>query len=565
MTNRKSKIETIKEGSHQLRGTLAADLGDDDDHFSVSGKQVLKFHGIYQQDDRDRRQGPRQRSYFFMVRSRIPAGRLTAEQYLAHDDLATAYANGTLRITTRQGFQLHGVLKGDLKPTLTAINEALLTTLGACGDLVRNVMACPLPSADPVRIEIQAVARRISDHLSPRTRAYHETWLDGEKSYSAAAAAQEEEPVYGKTYLPRKFKIGIAAPGDNCIDVYTQDVGLVAVAQDGELVGFNILVGGGMGMTHNKPETFPRLADELAFVSRDEVVKVVEQIVLIHRDFGDRDNRKHARLKYIVHEWGVDKFRAGLEQRLGYTLLPAVPIPPLQPELHLGWHEQGDGRLALGLSVENGRIQDLGRQRLRSGLRHVVERFRPGIRLTANHDILLTDLLPGQRAAVESLLSQYGIRGEDQLSNVRLRAMACPALPTCGLALAESERVFRAVIDELEDEITALGLQDERLSVRMTGCPNGCARPYVADIGFVGRSGDRYVIYVGGRADGTRLNWEYADLVPLDELVSTVRPLLVYFREARRAGESFGDFCHRVGREALQAFAASRVEGNAYA
>ena len=312
MTNRNSKIEIVKEASCQLRGSLAADLGSDSNHFGESGKQVLKFHGIYQQDDRDRRQGPRQRSYFFMVRSRIPAGRLTAEQYLAHDDLATDYANGTLRVTTRQGFQLHGLLKDDLKPTLAAINDSLITTLGACGDLVRNVMACPLPSTDPVRTEIQAVARRLSDHLSPRTRAYHETWLDGEKSYSGAAEAQLEEPIYGKTYLPRKFKIAIAAPSDNCVDVYTQDVGLVAVAQDGELVGFNVLVGGGMGMTHNKPETFPRLADELAFVSLSEVVNVVEQIVLIHRDFGDRNNRKHARLKYIIHDWGLNKFRAEL-------------------------------------------------------------------------------------------------------------------------------------------------------------------------------------------------------------------------------------------------------------
>jgi sulfite reductase (ferredoxin) len=578
----KSKVEVVKEESHYLRGAIAADLGADTSHFDESGKQVLKFHGLYQQDDRDQRTAPRQRAYSFMVRSRIPGGQLTAEQYLAHDDLADRYANGTLRITTRQDFQLHGVLKGDLKVTLQGINDVLLTTLGACGDLVRNVMGCPIPSADPVHEEIQAIARRLSDHLSPRTRAYHEIWLEGEKVYSGAPDSTVEEPLYGRAYLPRKFKMGIAAPGDNCIDVYTQDVGLVAIVQDGELVGFNLLVGGGMGMTHNKPETFPRLADPLAFITPDEVVKVVEQIVCIHRDFGDRCNRKHARLKYIVHEWGPDKFRLALEQRLGYALLPLATMPSLDLKLHLGWHEEGrhganghhlaNGRYLdgdrpyyLGLSVENGRIQDLGEQRLKSGLRHIIAAFRPGVRLTPNQDILLTGLRPAQIPAVNALLAQYGIRRETQLSNVRRHALACPALPTCSLALAEAERALPAVLDHLERELAALDLADERLTVRMTGCPNGCARPYVADLAFVGRSGDKYVIYVGGRSDGTRLNQIYADLVPLNELVETVRPLLVTYKEARQPGESFGDFCARVGTASLHAWAGDLAREGVYA
>jgi len=557
MSDERSKVEVIKEASHYLRGTIAADLKAESDHFDEAGKQILKFHGLYQQDDRDQRKASpgrkKDKGYSFMIRSKIPAGHLTAEQYLVHDDLATRYANNTLRITTRQDFQLHGVLKGDIKAALHKLNESLVTTLGACGDLVRNVACCPVPASDSVRAEIQAVAKQISDHLLPRTKAYHEIWLEGEKVYDGQDQDQEE-PIYGKTYLPRKLKIGIAHPGDNCVDVYTQDIGLAPIVEDHTLRGFNVLVGGGMGMTHNKPDTFPRLADPLAFVPPDQVVPVVEQIVLIQRDYGNRSDRKHARLKYLVYEWGVKRFRGELEQRLGYPLQEVAPMSPFELDLHLGWQQQGDGRWYLGLSIENGRIQDAGRMRLKTGLRRIIQTFRPGIRLTPNHDILLTDLPEEHIGAVEALLREYGIQGADDLSNIQLYSMACPALPTCGLALTDAERTLPGVIDQLETEIAQLGLQKEKFSIRMTGCPNGCARPYVADLAFVGRSAHYYTIFVGGKTDGARLNQVYQDLVHEEALVETVRPLLVFYRSARRPGEAFGDFCHRLGVERLQNF-----------
>jgi sulfite reductase (ferredoxin) len=553
MPEGKSKVEVFKEQSQYLRGGIAEALGQQAPHFAEAEVQVLKFHGLYQQDDRDWRK--QAKHHFFMVRSKIPGGCLTAEQYLVHDDLATRYGNGTLRITTRQDFQIHGVLKGDLQATLRDVNASLITTLGACGDLVRNVMCCPVPAADRVRTATQTVAQRIfSDHLLPRTKAYHEIWLDGEQIDAGQEAGEIEEPIYGKAYLPRKFKIGIAPPGDNCIDVYTQDIGLVAVVWDDVLQGFNVLVGGGMGMTHNKPNTFPRLADPLAFVTPEQVIPVVEHIVCIQRDYGDRANRKHARMKYLIHEWGLERFRDELERRLGYALRPVVLVPPLQLDLHLGWHQQGDDRWYLGISVENGRIQDLDGMHLKTGLREVITTFRPGVRLSPNHDILLTDVHDDEKVAVEVMLRKYGMQSDADLSNVQKYSMACPALPTCGLALAEAERALPSVINQLETEMARLGLQDETMTVRMTGCPNGCARPYVADLAFVGRSLDKYVVYVGGRTDGTRLNQSFKDLVPTDALVDTVLPLFVFYEQEREPGESFGDFCARVGIEALQTF-----------
>ena len=466
------------------------------------------------------------------------------------------YANGTLRITTRQCFQFHGILKGDLKATLRELNDTLITSLGACGDVVRNVVCCPAPIHDPIRTQIEAVTRRISDHLLPRTRAYHEIWLDDEKVYDGeklAASESEDEPIYGKTYLPRKFKIGVAYPGDNCIDVYTQDVGLIAIADGPTLLGFNVVVGGGMGMNHTKADTFPRLGDPLGFITPEQVIPVVENIVLIQRDYGNRSDRKYARMKYLIHNWGIERFREELENRLGYRLQTFAPMPPLHNELHLGWQEQGDGRLFLGISVENGRVADVGERRLKSGLRAVVEAFGPGVRLTPNHDILLTGILPEQRPLIEALLATYGVDVREPLSNIQLYSMACVALPTCGLAVAESERALPAVVDELEQSAAALGLADERISVRMTGCPNGCARPYVADVAFVGRSMDQYLVLVGGHSNGTRLNVAYKDLVHRNDLAAEVTALFDHFRVERAGGETFGDFCRRVGVEALRA------------
>lgn len=556
-----SKVEHIKVSSNHLRGQIAEELAEETTHFSEEQVQLIKFHGMYQQEDRDLRQVRKEahtdKAYQFMIRSRIPGGALTAEQYLVEDDLAERYANGTLRITTRQSFQLHGVLKGDLYATLHRISECLLSTLSACGDVNRNVMACPAPTTSRAQAKVQEVAHQIAMHLAPRSRAYHEIWVDGEQ-VQTVEAPQEVEPIYGPTYLPRKFKIGIAFPGDNCVDIYTQDIGLVAFLDGETLAGFTVLIGGGMGMTHGKKETFPRLGTALCDVGVDQVVSVVEAIVTVQRDYGDRQNRKHARMKYVVEERGVEWFRAEVERRLGYTLQDPRPVHLHDVEDHLGWHRQGDGHWFLGLHVENGRIKDTATKRLKAGLRRAIEQFRPGIRLTGQQNILLTGLNDAQREPLETLLNEYGISTEPQEAGAYRFAMACPALPTCGLALAEAERALPAVMQQIEADLAALGLAGEPLSVRMTGCPNGCARPYMGDIGIVGRTKDIYNIYVGGDWANTRLNTLYAPSVHRKDLAATLYPLLVLWRDERLPQETFGDFCHRIGVEQLRA----KVESN---
>jgi len=551
-----SKVEHIKSESNHLRGQIGEELAQDSTHFSDAQVQLIKFHGIYQQENRDARQARKaagsEKAYQFMVRSRIPGGMLTAEQYLVEDELAGRYANGTLRSTTRQGFQLHGIFKGDLHSTIHTINEALLSTLAACGDVNRNVMACPAPAANRAQAQVQEIAHRIAMHLAPRTHAYHEIWIDGEQVETVTLSeGDENEPIYGPTYLPRKFKIGVAFAGDNCIDVYTQDIGLVAALEGEHLGGFTILVGGGMGMTHGKTETFSRLATPLCYATVDEVLPVVETIVMIQRDYGDRQNRKHARMKYVVEERGIAWFRAELERRLGHSVQDPRTISWHDVEDHLGWHTQDDGRWFLGLYVENGRIKDDDTMQLRSGLRHAIEEFRPNIRLTAQQNILFTDLAETQRGPLMDLLAQYGIPTDPAEIGTRRFAMACPALPTCGLALAEAERALPTVIRQIEADLHALGLGNEPLSIRMTGCPNGCARPYMGDIGLVGRTKDIYNVYVGGDMLNTRLNSLYAASVHIRDVVATVRPLLALWRDERIPGEAFGDFCYRVGLEYL--------------
>jgi len=552
-SNRKmSKIEIIKENSDYLRGPLADEVDNDSSHFGKEAVQVLKFHGTYQQDNRDLREG-RDRHYIFMIRGRLPGGKMSADQYLAIDEIADRYADGTLRVTTRQAFQLHGVIKDGLKKTLREINESLITTLGACGDIVRNVMATPAPDIDGRQAKVQAYADDLSDILLPASRAYHEIWLNGDKVFSGKEEIANGEPLYGRSYLPRKFKIGIALPRDNSIDVYTQDIGLVALFDDSnEIEGFDVIVGGGMGMHHRKPETFPRLGDHLGYVAKEKVVDLVKGIIEIQRDFGNRENRKQARMKYLIHDWGLDRFKTELTERIGFGLEPFRELPDFDLDLYLGWNRQSDGNWFLGLSIENGRIKDDGDLRLKTGLRAVVERYQPEVRLTPNHNVLLTDIGEEDKKGVEELLLEYGVLMGDELSNVIKYSMACPALPTCGLAITESERVLPDVIRELDGVIRELGIEDEKLSVRMTGCPNGCSRPYVADIGFVGRSRNKYTIFIGGDPSGTRLNREYKDLVPLEELVREVRPLLEHFKHNRSEGESFGDYWNRVGTEEVE-------------
>jgi sulfite reductase (ferredoxin) len=550
-----SEVERQKEESRGLRGTLAEELANDASHLSDEAKHLLKFHGSYQQEDRDRRKERKKAglepAYEFMVRSKLPGGVLSAEQYLVHDDLAGRYANGTLRVTTRQGFQLHGVLKGDLRASIHELNASLVTTLGACGDVVRNVVTCPAPIAGGLRREVIALARELSDATLPTSRAYHEIWVEGTQVTTAEKA--EPDPLYGTRYLPRKFKVAFAFPDDNCTDVLSNDLGFLVVARDGKLEGFNVLVGGGLGQTHGKSETYPRLADTLAFARPEELIEITHAVVAVQREWGDRTNRKHARLKYLLAERGVEWFRGEVEAVLGRRLAPPAPVEVTGTDDHLGWHDQGDGRWFRGVWLENGRIADRPGTLIRTGLRAVVERFRPGVHLTPQQNLLLVDIAPEDRDAIDAVLAGHGLRHPDELAPARRFSLACPAMPTCPLSLAESERVFPGVIDRLEGELAALGLRDEPLTIRMTGCPNGCARPYTADLAFVGRSLGKYQVYVGGNLEGTRLGVVYADLVPLEAIPATVRPLFERFRDERLPGERFGDFWSRVGFEQLSA------------
>lgn len=540
--NKKSKVEIIKEDSNYLRGPLDTEIGNDLPNFSKEAIQVIKFHGTYQQDDRDLRKG-RDKYWMFMIRGRTPGGKLTPGQYLALDDISTQYADQTIRVTTRQAFQLHGVVKKELKKTIQKINDALITTMAACGDVVRNVMAAPAPDIDGRQKKVQKFADELSDILLPATNAYHEIWLDGDKIYSGKEDLQGKESLYGHTYLPRKFKIGVAVPGDNSIDLYTQDIGLVALFNnEHEIEGFDVIVGGGMGMHHKKPETFPRLGDNLGYVESQKVLDVVKGIISIQRDYGNRANRKQARMKYLIHDWGIEKFQNELEERIGIELEPFRELPEFDLDLYLGWNQQSDGNWFYGLSVENGRIKDEGELQLKTALRKIVNDYQTGVRFTPNHNVLLTGIKEADKSAIEHLFRNHGVRLDIELSNVVKYSMACPALPTCGLAITESERILPTVIRDLEKEISELGLEDEKISVRMTGCPNGCSRPYVADIAFVGRSLDKYTIFIGGDPSGTRLNYEYKDLVKTSDLVSEVRPLLEKYKAERMTGESFGNF-----------------------
>jgi len=563
---KRSKVEIIKEQSHQLRGTLAEELLHDHE-FSADNEQLMKHHGIYQQDDRDHRKDknpdgtPRGKQYIFMVRTAVPGGKVTAQQFLDHLDLCEKYGNGTLRVTTRQGFQLHGVIKSNLKAAVQGINRTLLTTLAACGDVKRNVMACPCPIHNsPAHDQMQALADQLAEHLKPRTRAYHDVWLTDEDGTRTNVTEFQpvEEPIYGKLYLPRKFKIGLALPDDNCIDIYTHDLGFLAVVEPlagnsgHRILGYNVLVGGGMGKTPAAEKTFVALAQPLAFVPPDEVVGVAEAIVKVQRDFGNREDRKIARLKYLLHNRGLDWFKSKVEEYYGRALSAPRDVVVTDAQDHVGWHEQGNGKLYLGINIDCGRIKDEGPVRIKTGLRTLLRKYGMPTRLTALQGVILCDIDPADREDINQILSEHGIRQAHELTLLRRYAIACPAFPTCGLAVTESERALPTVVGGIEEELKSLGIVDERISVHMTGCPNGCARPYTPDIGFVGKTLGKYTIYLGGNVQGTRLAFLYKDLVPEADVVAAVVPALRYYKTDRLAGETFGDFCQRKGAEDMQ-------------
>jgi Sulfite reductase, beta subunit (hemoprotein) len=538
--------EEIKAAIPTLAGTIAATLNDPAaDHFSDDDNQFLKFHGSYQQDDRDLRKTGKK--YIMMVRGRIPGGVLTANQWCVFDDLATKYGNNTLRITTRQSIQFHGILKSGLRSVIKSINESLLSTLAACGDVNRNVLAPPTPAYTRAREEVFADCRKVAMALAPQTKAYHSIWIDGRQlDLNADENKSFVDPLYGKTYLPRKFKVAFVIPPVNDLDVFTNDLGLIAIVENDQLVGYNLAVGGGMGRSHGNEATYPRLADVIGFFKPEKIVDVAKAVLTIHRDFGDRTDRKHARLKYVIAERGIDWARAEVEKRAGIQLEPARPFRFTTTGDVYGWHKAVDGTWFLTLFVETGRVKDVAGHQLKTALRQVAGKY-PHIefRLSANQNVLLTRIPEADKAAIDSLLVQHGVKTENQASVLHQASMACPALPTCGLALAESERMLPGLIDRIEKLCAEVGLSGEEIIIRSTGCPNGCARPYMAEIAFVGKAPGRYQLWLGGDTAGMRLNKLWKDVVKDPEIEGELRPILQRFAAERNAGERFGDWCQR--------------------
>jgi sulfite reductase (ferredoxin) len=577
-------VEEIKAESGALRGAIQQTLDSDASHFSETEYQLLKFHGTYQQDDRDQRTARKQqnqdKAWIFMVRSKLPGGALTAAQYLEHDKVAGELGNKTLRITTRQGFQMHGVLKGNLKECIRRINESGVTTWGACGDVVRNTIAPAAPIHDAAHRDAQQLAKEISQTFLARSTAYAEIWLNDEKlpvgtsprlgqAYVAAdfveeadpgsrarhseataaglsGAKSQEEPIYGKHYLPRKFKIAIAIPPRNDVDVYANDLGFIAQVEKGEVKGYTVTVGGGFGMTHGKQDTYPALAKPLGYVRREQVIQTAVAVVTVQRDFGNRTDRKQARLKYLIDEKGIEWFRQEVQARLAFPLEPPREVRWETVGDLLGWHDQGQGKLFCGVWIQEGRIQDAEGVHTRSAFAKIAREFGFPIRLTTNCNLIFYNIDPDQKAAVDKILIEHGIPRPADLTQVRQLGQACVALPTCGMALAESERVFPSLLTKIEDILAELGLSEEPILIRMTGCPNGCARPYNADIAFVGRGPGKYALYVGGSITGERLVGLQQKSVSLDEIPGRVRHLLEEFVRDRFAGETFSEYWGRT-------------------
>jgi sulfite reductase (NADPH) hemoprotein beta-component len=535
--------EEIKTAIPTLAGTIAATIADTNtDHFSEDDGQFLKFHGSYQQDDRDLRKSGKK--YLMMIRGRIPGGVMTSNQWKVFDELASTYGNNTLRITTRQSIQFHGVVKSGLRPLIKKINESLLSTLAACGDVNRNVLAPPTPAYTKAREQVFADCYQVAMAVAPQTKAYHSIWIDGvQLNLEDEANKNFVDPLYGKTYLPRKFKIAFVIPPVNDLDVYTNCLGFIAVVENDKLIGYNLAVGGGMGRSHGNVQTYPRLADVIGFFTPDKVVAVAKAVITIHRDFGDRTDRKHARFKYVVAERGVDFIRDEINKRAGLQLAPAKPFKFTTMADLLGWHKAVDGKWFLGLFVSMGRVKDA--QKI--ALREVAEKF-PHIefRLSANQNVILANAHHEEKAGITALLALHGVKTENQASILHAASMACPALPTCGLALAESERMLPGLVDRLEKLCADLGLGGEEIIIRSTGCPNGCARPYMAEIAFVGKAPGRYQVWLGGNVAGTRLNRVWKDMMKDPDIENELRPVLTRFAKERHANERFGDWCDRV-------------------
>lgn len=543
------EMERIKTDSDYLRGSIVEGLAD-----RVTGAiaeedtKLLKFHGSYMQDDRDirdeRRKQKLEPAYSFMIRVRAPGGASTAAQWIAMDDIANTYANNTIKLTTRQAFQFHGVLKHNLKQTMKDINQSLLDTLAACGDVNRNVMCNPNPYQSDVHSEVNQIASDISRHLSPKTQAYHEIWLDGEKVLDTSD--EEPEPIYGKTYLPRKFKIGIAVPPSNDIDVYSQDIGLIAILENDELIGFNITVGGGMGMKHGDTATYPQVGRLIGYFPKEEVVDVCEKILTVQRDYGNREVRTNARFKYTVDRLGVDWIKNEINNRLGWKLEEARPYHFDDNGDRYGWTE-GSGQWHYTLFVQNGRVKDTEEYKLKTALRNIAEIHTGDFRLTPNQNLVIANVSADKKPEIEKIIAEYGITDGENYTGLRRNSMACVAFPTCGLAMAESERYLPSLISKIENLLDEAGLNEEEITIRMTGCPNGCARPALAEIAFIGKGPGKYNMYLGGGFTGDRLNKIYKENIGEAEILESLKPILIQYAKERNEGEHFGDFVVRAG------------------
>lgn len=563
-----SKVEQIKLDSEGLYGPVADEIESGQAAFSEASIQVLKHHGTYQQDDRDKRAERRRqkldKDYKMMVRTKTAGGAMTPGQYILCDDLASKYGQDDLRITSRQGFQFHGILKGNLRALIHDLHHfQRMTTLGACGDVVRNVMCSPVADVDAryagITGTILDLSERISTYFLPKTNSYIDLWLDDEKVSIDADGnvrwkekrpdKKVEEPVYGERYLPRKFKIGMATDFDNSVDVYTQDVGIIVLTDGGRITGYEILAGGGLGHSHSKQDTYARLGSHLACVRDEaEVIPVVEAIVKVQRDFGNRDERHQARMKYTIDRMGLEAFRDKVQEYYGKPLpAPTSTVPSAQPDF-LGWGDQADGRKYVGLWVENGRVRDFdGGHQFKSGLRRIVEAYQTPVRLTPHHNIILCGIAPADVPAIEALLAEYRIPTHEGVSAIRRREMACPALPLCGLALSEAERVLPDILSAVE----AAGLEAEDIAIRMTGCPNSCARPETAEIGIIGRGPNKYHLYAGADRIGSRMNTKVLDDVTAEDLPKRIAEMVGWWRSERADGEPFGDWAHRIGESVL--------------
>ncbi len=585
-TIKHSKVEALKQKSNYLRFPISSELSDGNSFFSQDGIQILKFHGSYQQKDRDLEKAKakgEEPDYSMMLRTRSPGGFVPWQLYLALDQLCDRYGNHTLRTTTRQGFQIHGILKQDLKTVISDIVQNMGSTVGACGDINRNVMAPVAPYKNQPEYQIaQEYAVKIADLLAPQAGSYYDLWLDGEVAVSSLPVEDAEvtqarsqhgkgkvdtnttdsyEPIYGTQFLPRKFKVAIAVPGDNSVDLFTNDLSLAVITDSNhQLQGFNVYVGGGLGRSHNNDATIVRLADSIGFVPVSDIYELIKGVVAVQRDHGDRYNRRHSRFKYLLNDWGVDKFKEVLLDYYPTPLKAPKALPEWEYEDYLGWNEQGDGKYFLGISIENGRVIDKDGLHLKTALREITEAFHLPIYLTPNHNLLFTEIPAIAKADIQGILDRCGVLSPDKIDPLTRYSMACPAFPTCGLAIAEAERILPSVIERLRLLLDRMGLSNEKFITRMTGCPNGCARPYMAELGFVGSVFNEYQVWLGGNFNSTRLAQPYIQRMHIDKLEEFLEPIFAYFKIDRLDGnEGFGDFCARVGFDRLREFSSSYV------